>query len=50
MPLDDAVLEARIYLVQLQSTNLQNAKDNLATNAKELDIMKDFSTTTEVIA
>lgn len=32
----------------MQTTNLNNAKENLKTNSKELDIMKDFSTTTEV--
>lgn len=34
--------------VALQETNLHNAKENLKTNAKELDVMKDFATTTEV--
>ncbi|CAL8460558.1 g87 [Coccomyxa elongata] len=33
---------------QLLTTNLNNAKENLKTNSKEVDIMKDFSTTTEV--
>ncbi|KAK9909245.1 hypothetical protein WJX75_009392 [Coccomyxa subellipsoidea] len=33
---------------QLLATNLQNAKNQLEGNSKDLDIMKDFSTTTEV--
>ena len=32
----------------LQGTNLRNATENLKTNAEELELMKDFSTTTEV--
>jgi hypothetical protein len=32
----------------MQATNLQNAKNQLEGNSKDLDIMKDFSTTTEV--
>ena len=31
-----------------QSTNLQNARDNLKRNAEDLELIKDFSTTTEV--
>ncbi|EIE25327.1 hypothetical protein COCSUDRAFT_61549 [Coccomyxa subellipsoidea C-169] len=33
---------------QLLTTNLENAKNSLKANSKDLDIMKDFSTTTEV--
>ena len=32
----------------LQSTNLANAKRNLENNTKELEVLKDFTTTTEV--
>jgi len=32
----------------LQSTNLENAKRNLENNSKELETLKDFTTTTEV--
>lgn len=33
-----------------QSTNLQNARDNLKRNAEDMELIKDFSTTTEVCA
>ena len=32
----------------LQSVNLENAKRNLETNTKELEVLKDFTTITEV--
>lgn len=34
----------------LQSTNLENARKNLESNTKELEVLKDFTTTTEVQA
>jgi hypothetical protein len=33
-----------------QSANLQNARDNLKRNAEDMELIKDFSTTTEVSA
>ena len=35
-------------LCMLQSTNLENAQKSLEKNGKELEVMKDFTTTTEV--
>ena len=32
-----------------KSTNLQNARDNLKRNAEDMELIKDFSTTTEVM-
>ncbi len=32
----------------LQSTNLENAKRNLENNTRELEVLKDFTTITEV--
>lgn len=33
----------------LQSTNLENAKRNLENNTRELEVLKDFTTITEVL-
>lgn len=47
----DPSLLCDITLIQCgcaQTTNLENAKNSLKANSKDLDIMKDFSTTTEV--
>ena len=35
-------------LCMLQSKNLENAQKSLEKNVKELEVMKDFTTTTEV--
>ena len=41
-------LERVEMLCLLQSTNLENAQKSLEKNGKELAVMKDFTTTTEV--
>ncbi len=37
-----------LYSGCLQSTNLENAKRNLENNTRELEVLKDFTTITEV--
>ena len=37
-----------VEIMILQETNLDNAKQSLAINAENLDLIKDYTTTTEV--